>query len=120
MRRDSAVVGRVPGRTVLVAFGQEVVASCPFGCMVQVVERDRAAVHLDDSCLASTCWCCCRLAELEGRLADIDLRVRQLHIVPGQPNGPALCEPELAQLGLVACSKLQLAVAVACLELAIG
>jgi hypothetical protein len=53
-RRDSAV-GEALDHTVLEAFALRPVGPFPFGCMVRVVGKDRAAVHLDDLCLANTC-----------------------------------------------------------------
>lgn len=94
--------------------------SCPFGYMVQIVERGRVAEPLDGSCSACTYWYCCRQAELEERLVDIDPKAHQLRIVPVLLYELALCELGLEQLGLVACSKLRLAVAAAFLELVTG
>jgi hypothetical protein len=50
--------------TALEAFEWEVVASSPSDYMVQVVERDTVAVHLDDSCWACT-YCYCTREEAE-------------------------------------------------------
>ena len=102
-----------------VAFGQEVVASFPFGCMAQTAKRGRVAVPLDGLCSVCTCWYCCTQVELEEGLVDIDPRARQTRIVPVLLNEPARCELGLEQLGLVACSKPRPAVAAAFLELVI-
>ena len=91
----------VPHHIALVAFGQEVVASCPSGCMDQVVEMGRVVVHLGD-CLAYTCSYYCTPVEPEERLGGIGQSVHQLRIALVLWNEPARCGPELEQLALVA------------------
>lgn len=100
-----------------VAFGLEVVASCPSGCMDQAVGMGTVVAHLGDSCLARTCLCYYTQAELEEQPADIGPTACQLRIGLVLLNEPVPCVPELGQLVLVVCSELQLAVAVACQEL---
>lgn len=94
-------------------------ASSPSDYMVQAVEMDTVVVQLDGSCSACT-YCYCTLEEPAEGLADIDLVAHQRRIVLVQLNEPAQNELGLGRLVLVACSKPQPAVAVACLERVIG